>query len=39
MSPEMKNQLVVDSFLQAFGKEHPGSGLLNHILDFDGQAW
>jgi len=26
----MKDQLVVDPFLQAFGKEQPGSGLIIH---------
>lgn len=30
MSPRMKDQLVVDSFLQAFGKEQPGPGLIIH---------
>ena len=30
MSPRMKDQLVVDSFLQAFGKEHPEPGLIIH---------
>lgn len=31
MSPRMKDQLVVDSFLQAFGKKQPGSGVIIHI--------
>lgn len=30
MSPRMKDQLVVDSFLQAFGKEQPGPGVIIH---------
>ncbi|MBE9911181.1 DDE-type integrase/transposase/recombinase [Enterococcus mundtii] len=30
MSPRMKGQLVVDSFLQAFGKEQPGPGVIIH---------
>lgn len=30
MSPRMKDQLVVDSFLQAFGKEQPGPWLIIH---------
>ncbi|NMP59254.1 DDE-type integrase/transposase/recombinase [Enterococcus mundtii] len=30
MSPRMKGQLVVDSFLQAFEKEQPGPGVIIH---------
>lgn len=30
MSPRMKDQLIVNSFLQAFGKEQSGPGLIIH---------